>query len=82
MTREEAKRGAKEQRKIEETEKAEGAVCKDQDLVKKDELNRNEEVQNIVTEGKVHTVGSEDGLDLPFPVLNETDSDKIKCSKQ
>ena len=44
MTREQEKREAEEQRKIEQTMKAEGAVCKDPEVVMlEDELSQNQE---------------------------------------
>ena len=59
--------------------KAEGAVCKDPEVVMlEDELTQNqEEVRENVSEGKLHTVASENGIDLPVPVLSETDNDGI-----
>ena len=60
--------------------KAEMAVCKDPEVVMlQDELSQNqEEVRENVSEGKVHTLASENGIDLPVPVLSETDNNGIK----
>ena len=79
VTREQEKKEAEEQRKIEQTMKAEGAVCKYPEVVMlEDELSQNqEEVRENISEGKVHTVASENGIDLPVPVLSETDNDGL-----